>query len=85
MALLFPVLSTWAGVGVHGGEGHGCGSSEREQEDCMKLQHAGLVRPEVIFKEFNHPVSVLMGANLANEVALGQSRALSGSMQSELE
>ena len=42
------------------------------------------LRPEVIFKEFNHPVSVLMGANLANEVALGQSRALSASMQSEL-
>ena len=35
----------------------------------------GLLRPEVIFKEFNHPVAVLMGANLANEVALGQSRA----------
>ena len=51
----------------------------------MKLQHAGLVRPEVIFKEFNHPVSVLMGANLANEVALGQSHALSASTQSEVE
>ena len=50
-----------------------------------KLLRSRRLRPEVIVKEFNHPVAVLMGANLANEVALGQSPALSASMQNREE